>query len=277
MPDGENEDDEWVFALGNPFRYAGNDVIDASALFAGLACNATCSNLPRSASPPTAAPATTRSSAARRATTSPAAPATTRSSACAASTTIYGDSGVNVDILTRALTIPTANAGFTSANVDPLLTPGRDTLYGEGAGTIGTAGTGTETGYDDIIFGDHGVVTQLVADPNLPEPAAARRSRRRASSATSPPCGRPSGDDDVIHGNAGRDRIFGGNGNDTITGDGAAEHDLRRPRPHAVRRRHDRRDGAAPGREHRRSRSAAPTTSRRTAATTSSSAARRAT
>ena len=46
VPDGENEDDEWMFALGNPFRLAGNDVIDASALFADLACNATCTNLP---------------------------------------------------------------------------------------------------------------------------------------------------------------------------------------------------------------------------------------
>ena len=29
VPDAENEDDEWVFPLGNPFRLAGNDVIDA--------------------------------------------------------------------------------------------------------------------------------------------------------------------------------------------------------------------------------------------------------
>ena len=41
LPDGENEDDEWVFPLANPYTYAGNDVIDASALFAGLAASAT--------------------------------------------------------------------------------------------------------------------------------------------------------------------------------------------------------------------------------------------
>ena len=35
VPDAENEDDEWVFPVANPFRYAGNDVIDARALFAG--------------------------------------------------------------------------------------------------------------------------------------------------------------------------------------------------------------------------------------------------
>ena len=34
VPDAENEDDEWVFPLASPFDFAGNDVIDASALFA---------------------------------------------------------------------------------------------------------------------------------------------------------------------------------------------------------------------------------------------------
>ena len=35
IPDGENEDDEWVFPLADPYDFAGNDVIDASGLFAG--------------------------------------------------------------------------------------------------------------------------------------------------------------------------------------------------------------------------------------------------
>jgi Ca2+-binding RTX toxin-like protein len=42
-----DEDDAWVFPLGNPFDHAGNDVIDASRLFAGVACtDAACTNLP---------------------------------------------------------------------------------------------------------------------------------------------------------------------------------------------------------------------------------------
>ena len=36
LADGENEDDEFVFPLANPFGLAGNDIIDASALFAEL-------------------------------------------------------------------------------------------------------------------------------------------------------------------------------------------------------------------------------------------------
>ena len=98
---------------------------------------------------------------------------------------IYGDSGVNVNILTRALTIDTTNhspgpeitkAGFINngTTIEPVPSPvadtmdaGRDLIYGEGTGTIGS---GPQTAYDDIIFGDHGAVIQQVVDPNLPDP-----------------------------------------------------------------------------------------------------------
>jgi len=46
IPDAENEDDEWVFPLANPYAYAGNDVIDAHSLFAGVTCSAASCNLP---------------------------------------------------------------------------------------------------------------------------------------------------------------------------------------------------------------------------------------
>ena len=189
-------------------------MIDASALFANIVCNATCSNLP-----------TRRHHGLRRRRQRhdhrhqagdflAGGSGDDTILGLRGNDQIYGDSGVNVDVLTRGLTIPTLQrAASRRRNVDPLLVAGRDTLYGEGAGTIGTAGRGTETGYDDVIFGDHGRVTQLVADPNQPNPLL-RRSRRPASSATSRRCGRSDGGDDVIHGNAGRDRIFGGNGND---------------------------------------------------------------
>ena len=58
IPDGENEDDEWVFPLADPYDYAGNDVIDASGLFAG-SLHARPARCRPSASPPTAARATT--------------------------------------------------------------------------------------------------------------------------------------------------------------------------------------------------------------------------
>src|SRR5262249_14039032 len=97
---------------------------------------------------------------------------------------IYGDSGVNVDILTRALTISTTDASplppltpslLSSINngttIEPYPSPvrdlmiaGRDVIYGDGPGTVTG---GPESAYDDVIFGDHGAVTQYVVDPNL--------------------------------------------------------------------------------------------------------------
>ena len=67
---------------------------------------------------------------------------------------IYGDSGVNVDIRTRTLTIPTDNASPAPNAGRPSL-PGADAIDG---------GSGP-----DMIFGDHGAVVQ-----------DGRRSRRRA-------------------------------------------------------------------------------------------------
>src|SRR5262249_46383619 len=95
---------------------------------------------------------------------------------------IYGDSGANRDILPRALTTSPTNAsprppldpavptsGTTIAPVPSpvadLLLAGRDVIYGEGTGTVTG---GPETAYDDIIFGDHGAILQYVVDPNLP-------------------------------------------------------------------------------------------------------------
>jgi len=219
VPDAENEDDEWVFPLGNPFHNAGNDVIDASALFAYVVCNATCSNLPSVGVTAYGGAGNDLLVGSQAGDFLAGGSGDDTILGLRGIDQIYGDSGVNVDLLTRGLTIPSANVGFTSPNVDLLLVAGRDLLSGEGAGTIGSAGTGTETGYDDVIFGDHGSVTQFVADPNQPNPLLQKiqttgyiREIRTV---------RPSiGADDVIHGNAGRDRIFGGNANDTITGDG---------------------------------------------------------
>ena len=103
-----------MFPLANPFRFAGNDVIDASALFAGIVCNATCSE-----------PAERRHHGLRRRGQRPIIGSQTGDHLAGGSgddtilglrgiDQIYGDSGFNVDILTRGLTIPTANAGFTT-------------------------------------------------------------------------------------------------------------------------------------------------------------------
>ena len=226
VPDIENEDDEWVFPLGNPFRLAGNDVIDASALFANATCNSTCTNLPSVGITAYGGAGNDTIVGSQTGDFLAGGSGDDLILGLRGIDQIYGDSGLSVNILTRALTIPAYNAGFTaaliagqpSANVDLLLVAGRDTLYGEGAGTVGTSGGLLETGYDDVIFGDYGNVTQLVADPNQPNPLLQKIQTTgfiRDIATTRP----EHGGDDVIHGNIGRDRIFGGNGNDQITGD----------------------------------------------------------
>ena len=67
-----------------------------------------------------------------------------------------------------------------------------------------------------MIFGDYGVVIQLVADPNLPDPLLQKIQTTGyiRDIATAHP---DLGGDDVIVGGGGRDRIFGGGGSDQIT------------------------------------------------------------
>lgn len=217
LADGDNEDDEWVFPLGNPFDHAGNDVIDASRLFAGVACtNSTCTNLPSVGVTIYGGAGNDTIIGSQAGDHLAGGSGDDLILGQRGNDLIYGDSGINVDLLTRALTIVNVNAGSTSPMVDELLVPGADTLYGEGAGTVGTAGTGTETGYDDVIFGDYGVVTQLVSDPNLPDPLAQRIQTTGyiRDIATARP---DLGGDDTIDGGPGRDRVLGGNGSDTIT------------------------------------------------------------
>ena len=200
-----NGSPRFLFPLANPFHFAGNDVIDASALFAGAITPTVGITAFGGAGDDLIIGSQTGDHLA-------GGSGNDTILGQRGADLIYGDSGVNVDVITRALTIPTVNAS-TTRNADRLAAAGDDVLWGEGAGTVGT------TGFDDVIFGDHGRVTQLVADPNQPSPLLQRIQTTgfiRDIATVRPGLG----GNDVIHGNAGRDRIFGGNGNDTITGDG---------------------------------------------------------
>ena len=74
---------------------------------------------------------------------------------------IYGDSGINIDVITRVLTVPTVNSS-TASNAD-LLLAGHDVLLGEGLGSApSTAAANSDD--QDVIFGDHGVIVQDVQD-----------------------------------------------------------------------------------------------------------------
>ena len=154
IPDAENEDDEWVFPLANPYDYAGNDVIDAQRPVRATVA-------PRPTLP------TRRLHGLRRRRQRPdhrqpgRRPPRGRLGrrqilGLRGVDHIYGDSGVNVDILTRGARRSTTDersargrrsrrAGFLNngTTIEPApvagrrrrCDAGRDLIYGEGAGT----------------------------------------------------------------------------------------------------------------------------------------------
>ena len=135
---------------------------------------------------------------------------------------IYGDSGINVDVITRTLAVPTVNTSV-SAQADEMIA-GEDELHGEGPGSVsgntGPALVATGDG-DDIIFGDHGVVTQAVpaGRTDLTGPAVFVRLQTTRLVLAVATAETQNGADDVITGDTGNDRIGGGNGDDLIAGD----------------------------------------------------------
>ena len=251
IPDAQNEDDEWVFGLADPYDYAGNDIIDASGLFAGIVCNATCGNLPTVGITAYGGAGDDLVIGSQTGDFLAGGSGNDEIRGLRGADQIYGDSGVNVNILTRGLTIDTTNssprptitgAGFLNngTTIEPYPSPvrdemlaGRDTIFGEGPGTVTLFGSGagtigpvtlpTEPGYDDIIFGDHGAALQNVADPNLPDTRLQKIQTTRYSSTEDTLRGIESralqnGADDIIFGNVGRDVIVGGDGNDMADG-----------------------------------------------------------
>jgi len=232
LPDGDNEDDEWVFPLADPYTHAGHDVIDASALFAGTPAG----SLP-----------TVGFVAYGGAGNDVILGSQTGDHLAGGSGDdtilglrgvdhIYGDSGVNVNVLNRGLTIdtidnspaPTLDKNLLSngttippaaSDVRDDLKAGRDVIHGDGPGTV--LG-GPESVYDDLIFGDHGAIDQNVADPNTPEPLLQKIQTTLLSSVLSlRSLEFQNGDDDVIFGHLGRDVLIGGAGHDVADGDEA--------------------------------------------------------
>jgi len=245
IPDQENEDDEWVFPLANPFDFGGNDIIDASGLFASLSPHM----LPSVGFTAYGGVGDDLIIGSQAGDHLAGGSGDDTILGLRGTDHLYGDSGVNVNILTRGLTISTENstpaptldnrnpAGDQtikpgpSLNADPL-DAGRDLIYGEGAfsyyvdgETLRTPQTilgGPQTAYDDVIFGDHGEVLQQVADTNQPDLrlqkvqtttlASIRGIESRATQ---------NGGDDAIFGNLGRDVIIAGAGHDLADGDEA--------------------------------------------------------
>src|SRR5262249_3741398 len=133
---------------------------------------------------------------------------------------IYGDAGFNVDFITRQLTVAhTAgnNGANTPKNLDALVA-GSDLLEGDAPGSTASNVYGD---FDDVIFGDHGLVTQDVAgarDTTKPAPSKPQDLQTTLRARTLQTLAPQNGADDFIYGDGGQDVLMGGTGNDSIDG-----------------------------------------------------------
>ncbi|MBC7133329.1 MAG: hypothetical protein H5U16_09525 [Roseovarius sp.] len=239
LPNDQNEDDSWVFALANPFDLHGNDIIDASALFA----NVQDAHLTISVGI-TAYGGMGDDLIIGSQTGDHLAGGSGNDTIIGQRGTdhIYGDSGFNVNILTRALTVatldasPAPGADPNTPKADdtfaPVASPVRDPLGnrpadmtgllnipGAGSDIIEGNGSGVADGTPDIIFADHGEVIQLVIDPNEPFPLDQKIQTTQLSTVIAINSVQPqTGGDDVVFGSEADDIIIGGAGNDALDG-----------------------------------------------------------
>ncbi|MEO0465131.1 MAG: hypothetical protein AAF216_01205 [Pseudomonadota bacterium] len=230
LPDGDNEDDEWVMPLANPFDHFGNDVIDASALFAGLSSD----NLPSVGITAYGGGGDDVIIGSQAGDHLAGGSGNDAIFGLRGTDHIYGDSGVNVDILTRALYIatddqsplPTVDPSIQSdgTTLQPAPSPvrdsliaGNDTIFGDGPDSTDGGADAPEEQFRDLIFGDHGEVIMTVEDPNLPPILLQRIQTTDLALVTEViGVGSDNGGNDVIFGGEGRDILMGGAGDDVI-------------------------------------------------------------
>src|SRR6185503_19178506 len=139
---------------------------------------------------------------------------------------IYGDSGFNVNVITREMSVMTANIS-SKPNADGLVA-GNDLLLGDGADSTASA---VADDFADVIFGDLGEVKQdvMVKKDTTRTPLAGDLPQRLqtttiASLRDIESRALQNGGDDFIYGGLGRDILVGGPDNDAI--DGGAQDDL---------------------------------------------------
>ncbi|MEL6550929.1 MAG: hypothetical protein AAFQ54_11870 [Pseudomonadota bacterium] len=230
LPDGDNEDDEWVMPLANPFDFAGNDIIDASALFADRAST----DLPSVGITAYGGAGDDLIIGSQTGDHLAGGSGNDTILGQRGSDHAYGDSGVNVDIFTRALFIttvdgspaPTLNGAAISdgtvlqpapSPVRDDLTAGTDLIFGDGEGSAEGGATAEDAAFRDIIFGDHGRVEQLVKDPNLPPVLLQKIQTTTLDTVTEiVGVGTDNGANDFLMGGEGQDILMGGAGDDRI-------------------------------------------------------------
>jgi hypothetical protein len=149
---------DYIFPVADPFRYAGNDVIDASAMFAAV---------PNGQVPSVGV--TIYGGAGND--TIKGSQANDFIAGGSGNNTIWGErgqnqllgsDGTNVNIISRAVSFPTVNASVYQ-DADHLQA-GNNLIYGDVPGSVATDRFGD---YNDVIFGAMGVVTQDTAESTV--------------------------------------------------------------------------------------------------------------
>ena len=121
LPEQENEDDEWLFPLANHFDFAGHDIIDASGLFANVACTEITCELPTVGFTAYGGEGNDLIIGSQTGDFLAGGSGDDTILGLRGVDQIYGDSGVNVDILTRGLRVE-----YTNQSPAPTLDPRSD-------------------------------------------------------------------------------------------------------------------------------------------------------
>ena len=132
-PVGNNPN--FVFPLAQPFQYSGNDVIDASSLFAGLVTDATQPNngLPTVGLTVYGGAGNDTIIGSQTGDILAGGSGNDTINGQRGNDLIYGDSGINVDVLSRVISVVAVN-GSALPNADSLLA-GHDLIQGDGPGS----------------------------------------------------------------------------------------------------------------------------------------------
>jgi hypothetical protein len=134
---------------------------------------------------------------------------------------IFGADGINVNVITRVLTVATTAGKSGERDLDPI-NAGNNLIYGDAPGSTRNDAFGD---YNKVIFGALGDITQEVSgarDTTKPLPALPQRIQTTLQARQVVSLARQNHGDNYIYGNSGESVLIGGGGNNAIDGGGSS-------------------------------------------------------
>ena len=122
VPESQNEDDEWLMPVADPYDFFGNDIIDASGLFSWITCNTTSCPLPTVGFTAYGGEGDDLIIGSQAGDHLAGGSGNDTILGLRGTDHIYGDGGINVDIFTRGLTVESVNHS-PAPSLDPRLIP----------------------------------------------------------------------------------------------------------------------------------------------------------